>query len=110
METVQTVLSITAQKNWKVYQMDVKSPFLNGVLKEKVYVEKILGYEIKGQEHRVCKLKEALYGLKQAPRAWYRRIDVYLVIMGLTNVMVNPHSTSNKMTLKLLLLFYMYMT
>ena len=49
METVRTVLSITAQNKWKVYQMDVKSTFLNGVLMEEVYVEQPLGYEKKGQ-------------------------------------------------------------
>eukprot|EP00253_Pinus_taeda_P009205 PITA_09205 len=79
METVRAVLSIAAQNKWKVYQMDVKSAFLNGVLKEEVYVEQPLGYEKKGEEHKVCKLKKALYGLKQAPRAWYNRIDSYLL-------------------------------
>src|ERR1700733_10096268 len=79
METVRAVLSIAAQNKWKIYQMDVKSAFLNGVLKEEVYVEQPLGYEKKGEEHKVCKLKKALYGLKQAPRAWYSRIDSYLL-------------------------------
>ena len=79
METVRAVLSIAAQNKWKVYQMDVKSEFLNGVLMEEVYIEQPLGYEKKGQEHKVCKLKKALYGLKQAPRAWYSRIDSYLL-------------------------------
>eukprot|EP00253_Pinus_taeda_P022186 PITA_22186 len=79
METVRAVLSIAAKNKWKVYQMDVKSAFLNGVLKEEVYVEQPLGYEKKGEEHKVCKLKKALYGLKQAPRAWYSRIDSYLL-------------------------------
>lgn len=62
--------------------MDVKFAFLNGVLKEEVYVEQHLGYEVEGQEHKVCKLKKALYGLKQAPRAWYSRIDAYLIENG----------------------------
>ena len=62
--------------------MDVKSAFLNGVLMEEVYVEQPLGYEKKGQEHKVCKLKKALYGLKQAQRAWYSRIDSYLLENG----------------------------
>ena len=82
METVREVLSIVAQKKWKVYQMDVKSAFLNGVLMEEVYIEQPLGYEKKGQEHKVCKLKKALYGLKQEPRAWYSRIDSYLLENG----------------------------
>eukprot|EP00253_Pinus_taeda_P018634 PITA_18634 len=79
METVRAVLSIAAQKKWKVYQMDVKSTFLNGVLNEEVYIEQPLGYERKGQEHKVCRLKKVLYGLKQAPRAWYSRIYFYLL-------------------------------
>eukprot|EP00253_Pinus_taeda_P007060 PITA_07060 len=62
--------------------MDVKFAFLNGVLKEEVYVEQPPGYEVDGQEHKVCKLKKALYGLKQAPRAWYSRIDAYLIENG----------------------------
>ena len=64
METVRAVFSIAAQNKWKVYQMDVKSAFLNGVLMEEVYVEQPFGYEKKGQEHKVFKLKKALYGLK----------------------------------------------
>eukprot|EP00253_Pinus_taeda_P024503 PITA_24503 len=82
METVRAVLSIAAQNKWKIYQMDVKSAFLNGVLMEEVYIEQPLGYEKKGEEHKVCKLRKALYGLKQAPRAWYSRIDSYLLENG----------------------------
>eukprot|EP00253_Pinus_taeda_P021950 PITA_21950 len=63
------MFSIAAQQKWKIYQMDVKSAFLNGVLKEEVYVEQPPGYEVEGQEHKVYKLKKALYGLKEAPRA-----------------------------------------
>eukprot|EP00253_Pinus_taeda_P012378 PITA_12378 len=82
METVRAVMSIAAQNKWKVYQMDVKLAFLNGVLMEEVYIEQPLGYEKKGEEHKVCKLKKAHYGLKQVPRAWYSRIDSYLLENG----------------------------
>eukprot|EP00253_Pinus_taeda_P024371 PITA_24371 len=82
METIRIVLSIATQHKWKIYQMDFKSAFLNGVLKEEVYVEQPPGYEVDGQEHKVCKLKKALYGMKQAPRAWYSRIDAYLIENG----------------------------
>ena len=82
METMHAVIAIAAQHKWKVYQMDVKSTFLNGVLKEEVYVEQPPGYEVVGEEHKVYRLKRALYGFKQAPRAWYSRIDSYLMSNG----------------------------
>ena len=70
-----TIIAIAAQHKWKVYQMDGKSTFLNGVLKEEAYVEQPPGYEVVGEENKVYRLKRALYRLKQAPRAWYSRID-----------------------------------
>lgn len=69
------VVAIFAQHKWKVYQMDVKSSFLNGLLKKEVYVVKPPGYEVEGQEEKLYHLRKALCGLKQAPHAWYNRID-----------------------------------
>ena len=66
-ETIRRVLAIFAQLELNVYQMDVKSAFLNGELKEEVYVEQPRGYEVKGKEEKVYRLNKALYGLKQAP-------------------------------------------
>ncbi|KAK2411591.1 putative mitochondrial protein [Trifolium repens] len=77
LETVRLIISLAAQNKWKIHQMDVKSAFLNGVLDEEVYIEQPQGYEVKGEEEKVLKLKKALYGLKQAPRAWNARIDKY---------------------------------
>ena len=73
---------MAAQKGWKVHQMDVKSAFLNGDLQEEVYMTQPPGFEVEGQEHKVCKLIKALYGLKQAPRAWYAKMDDYLKKVG----------------------------
>jgi hypothetical protein len=78
METVRLMTSLAAQKRWKIFQMDVKSAFLNDNLEEVVYGEQPAGFVVKGEEEKVCKLKKALYGLKQAPRAWNSRIDGYL--------------------------------
>lgn len=77
METIRLIISQAAQFEWPIYQMDVKSAFLNGVLEEEVYVEQPLGYMKSSKEHKVLRLKKALYGLKQAPRAWNTRIDTY---------------------------------
>ncbi|CAL8994678.1 unnamed protein product, partial [Prunus brigantina] len=62
---------------WSLYQLDVKSAFLNGILKEEVYVEQPQGYVQESKETKVYRLNKALYGLKQAPRAWYDEIDAY---------------------------------
>ena len=53
-----------------MHHVDVKTAFLNGDLKENIYVCQPEGYIVKGSEEKVYKLKKALYGLKQAPRAW----------------------------------------
>ncbi|MCY6488154.1 reverse transcriptase domain-containing protein, partial [Actinobacillus pleuropneumoniae] len=61
--TICLTLALAAQKEWKVHQMDVKSAFLNGDLQD-VCMTQPPGFEIEGQEHKVCKLIKALYGLK----------------------------------------------
>ncbi|MBV8801912.1 MAG: hypothetical protein JO131_02910, partial [Gammaproteobacteria bacterium] len=77
LETIRLIISLAAQNNWKIFQMDVKSAFLNGYLEEEVYVEQPIGFIKNGHEDKVLKLNRALYGLKQAPRAWNSRIDNY---------------------------------
>jgi len=74
METVCIVVVISVQHKWEVYLMDVKSAFLNGMLKEEVYVAQLPGYEVEGKEDKVYQLRKALYGLKKALCAWYNRI------------------------------------
>ncbi|CAL5340443.1 unnamed protein product [Camellia sinensis] len=76
-ETVRIIFALAAQLQWPVYQLDVKSAFLNGDLQEEVYVTQPEGFMIEGKETKVYKLRKALYGLKQAPRAWYSKIDGY---------------------------------
>jgi hypothetical protein len=77
MEEFRLLLAYACSKNIKVYQMDVKSSFLNGELEEEVYIEQPEGFQFSENEDYVCKLKKALYGLKQDPRAWYSRLDKY---------------------------------
>jgi hypothetical protein len=69
LDTVRLLISLGALKGWEVHHMDVKSAFLNGDLREEVYVEQPEGFIKKGCEHKVLKLKKALYGLHQAPKA-----------------------------------------
>jgi len=76
-DTIRTILSLAACKEWNVYQLDVKSAFLHGELMEDVYVEQPMGYQ-RGDNNNVYKLRKALYGLRQAPRAWHSKIKAYL--------------------------------
>ncbi|XP_073153354.1 uncharacterized protein [Henckelia pumila] len=70
--------------DFKVFQMDVKSAFLNGLLQEEVFVEQPPGFESKTYPDHVFKLDKALYGLKQAPRAWYDTLSLFLNDHGFT--------------------------
>nr|GFD40828.1 retrovirus-related Pol polyprotein from transposon TNT 1-94 [Tanacetum cinerariifolium] len=71
MEAIRIFLAYAAHKSFTVFQMDVKTAFLQGTLKEDVYVCQPEGFIDAGHPSHVFKLKKALYGLKQAPRAWY---------------------------------------
>eukprot|EP00253_Pinus_taeda_P005018 PITA_05018 len=75
-------LALSSFQNFKVFQMDVKSAFLNGDLEEEVYIEQSDGFILGNDPNLVCRLKKDLYGLKQAPRAWYYRLDKYLHQQG----------------------------
>lgn len=76
-DTIRILLAMAAQRGWCVYQLDVKSVFLYGVLEEEIYVDQPEGFVKRGEENKVYRLKKALYGLKQAPRAWFSRIESY---------------------------------
>jgi hypothetical protein len=82
LETIRILLSFTASKGFKLYQMNMKSDFLNGVIQEEVYVKQPLGFENPKYSDRVYKLSNALYGLKQVPRAWYARLKTFLLKHG----------------------------
>jgi hypothetical protein len=78
MEAICFLLACACSKNVKVYQMGVKSAFLNEEPKEEVCIEQLEGFQLSENTDYVCKLKKALYGLKEAPRAWCFRLDKYL--------------------------------
>ncbi|KAJ9561626.1 hypothetical protein OSB04_006786 [Centaurea solstitialis] len=81
-EAIRIFLAYAAHKNIKVFQMDVKSAFLNGVLHEEVYIEQPEGFVDPDFPDHVCILDKALYGLKQAPRAWYETLTNHLLSKG----------------------------
>jgi hypothetical protein len=80
------LLPCAASKGFKLYQMDVKSAFLIGVIQDEVFVRQPPSFENPKYPNRVYKLSKALCGLKQAPRAWYARLKTFLLehryIMG----------------------------
>ncbi|KAJ9540987.1 hypothetical protein OSB04_027493 [Centaurea solstitialis] len=81
-EAIRMFLAYAAHKDFTVYQMDVKTTFLNGVLKEEVYVSQPEGFVDQDHPDHVYILDKALYGLKQAPRAWYDSLSQFLVESG----------------------------
>ncbi|GJU19177.1 retrovirus-related pol polyprotein from transposon TNT 1-94 [Tanacetum coccineum] len=78
-EAIRIFVANAANKNMTIFQMDVKMTFLNGELKEKVYVSQPEGFVDQGNPSHVYKLKKALYGLKQAPCAWYDMLSSFLL-------------------------------
>jgi hypothetical protein len=82
LEVIRILLVFAASKGFKLYQMDVKSVFLNDVIQEEVYVRQLPGFENPKYPNRVYKLLKALYELKQVPRAWYGRLKTFLLDHG----------------------------
>ena len=82
LESIRKLLAFATHHDFKLFQMDVKSAFLNGPLSELVYVEQPPGFEDPKFPNHVYKLDKALYGLKQAPRAWYDCLKKFLLHKG----------------------------
>nr|GEX61085.1 retrovirus-related Pol polyprotein from transposon TNT 1-94 [Tanacetum cinerariifolium] len=79
MEAIRIFLVFATYINFKVYQIDAKSAFLNGKLKEEVYVKQPHGFESSEFPDYACKLDKILYGIKQAPRTWYETLSTFLI-------------------------------
>ncbi|GKE28891.1 retrovirus-related pol polyprotein from transposon TNT 1-94, partial [Tanacetum coccineum] len=90
LEAIRIFIAFAAHMNMVVYQMDVKTAFLNGILREEVYVSQPDGFVDPENPNHVYKLKKALYGLKQAPRAWYDLLSSFLLSQKFTKGTVDP--------------------
>lgn len=84
LESIRLLLAIACHRQFKLFQMDVKTAFLNGDVQEEVFVEQPPGFKDIHHPEYVWKLKKAVYGLKQAPRAWYEKLSTYLISQGYT--------------------------
>ncbi|GKB80926.1 retrovirus-related pol polyprotein from transposon TNT 1-94 [Tanacetum coccineum] len=89
-EAIHIFVANAAHKNMTIYQMDVKTAFLNDELKEEVYVSQPEGFVDQNNPSHVYKLKKAFYGLKQAPRAWYHMMPSFFISQQFSKGAVDP--------------------
>ncbi|GJX32899.1 putative ribonuclease H-like domain-containing protein, partial [Tanacetum coccineum] len=90
LEAIRIFLAFATHINMVVYQIDVKTAFQNGNLREEVYVSQPNGFVDKDNPNHVYKLKKALYGLKQAPHAWYDMLSSFLISQDFSKGSVDP--------------------
>lgn len=83
--TLKVVFTLAVTYNWDIQQVDVNNAFLNGTLKETVFMRQPEGFIDNSKPNHVCLLKKALYSLRQAPRAWYDQLSNALLQWGFTN-------------------------
>ncbi|GKC30526.1 retrovirus-related pol polyprotein from transposon TNT 1-94 [Tanacetum coccineum] len=98
-----TIIANAASKNITIYQMDVKTAFLNGELKEEVYVSQPEGFVDPDHPTHVYRLKKALYGLKQAPRVWYDTLSRFFLDNKFSKGAVDPTLFTRKIGKHILL-------
>ena len=89
-ESIRSIIAIAIQNDMMLHQMDVTSAFLNGDLQEEVYMSQPEGFQVKGKEHMVYKLKHSLYGLKQAARCWNMTLHHLLKKMDFVQTKSDP--------------------
>ncbi|GJW70753.1 retrovirus-related pol polyprotein from transposon TNT 1-94 [Tanacetum coccineum] len=104
-EAIRIFIANATTKNMIIYQMDVKTTFLNGDLQEEVFVSQPKGFEDQDNPTHVYRLKKALYGLKQAPRAWYDTLSKFLLANNFFKGAVDPTLFTRKSDKHILLFF-----
>ena len=81
-DSLRIIMSLVAQYDLELHQMDVKIAFLNGDIEEEIYMDQPEGFSMEGKDHMVCKLKKSIYGLKQASRQWYLKFNDTITSFG----------------------------
>ena len=109
MESIRILLTLACHFKFKLYQMDINTAFLNGFLKEDVYVAQPKGFIDPHFSNHVLYLKKALYGLKQGPRAWYDRLTQYLVSHRFTRGKADQTLFIKREDNKLFLFLFLFM-
>nr|GEU61422.1 hypothetical protein [Tanacetum cinerariifolium] len=99
-EAVRLFIVYAALKSFNVYQMDIKTTFLYGALKEEVYVNQLDGFVDPYHPDKVYCLKKALYGLKQAPRAWYDEFSNFLINQSPRGIFINQAKYAQEILIK----------
>ncbi|GKD65059.1 retrovirus-related pol polyprotein from transposon TNT 1-94 [Tanacetum coccineum] len=102
-KVIRIFIANAANKNMTIYQIDVKMAFLNGELREVVYVSQPEGFVDEDNPNHVYRLKKALYGLKQAPRAWYDMLSSFLLSQEFSKGVVDPTLFTKKVGRDILL-------
>ena len=90
MESVRTLVAMSVQHGLKLHQVDVTTAFLNGELKEEVFMQQPEGFAVAGKEHLVRRLKKSIYGLKQSSRCWNVALDSHLKKIGFVQANNDP--------------------
>ena len=89
-ESVHALIALAARKKLHLHQLDVTTAFLNGELKEEIYIKQPDGFAVKGNEHLVCKLEKSIYSLKHLSRCWNEALDKHLKKMGFKQSSYDP--------------------
>lgn len=84
LNSIRVLLSLAANLDWPLHQLDIKNAFLNGDLEEEVYMDVPPGLDTEDSFRKVCILKKSLYGLKQSPRSWFERLTRVVKKHGFT--------------------------
>nr|GFC21452.1 retrovirus-related Pol polyprotein from transposon TNT 1-94 [Tanacetum cinerariifolium] len=90
LQAVRIFIAYATHKSFPIYQMDMKTTFLNDPLKEEVYIAQLDGFVDPNHSEKVYHLRKALYGLKQAPSAWYDELLKFLTSKGFTKGTIDP--------------------